>query len=235
MTSQCSSFRMLSSFQMLSMLGSPNPQAQSAHNNFWDFQYLHSEATHMFMWAMSDRGIPRSYRMMQGFGVNTYTLTNSQGVRSFVKFHFTPALGVHSLVWDEALKICGQDPDFHRKDLNSAIENGAYPVWKFGIQVARRANKTISTSTFSMPQNSGRESCSLSDTLESWNSTRILTNTSPRLSKPLSAQLTSFPASDFLMTLSFKAAISPTSIHNSHAWAVNRKAHHQEGQDQLLP
>lgn len=111
------------------------PQAQSAHNNFWDFQFLHSESTHMFMWAMSDRGIPRSLRMMQGFGVNTFTLVNAQGVRSFVKFHFTPTLGVHSLVWDEALKISGQDPDFHRKDLYNAIEKGAYPKWKFGIQV----------------------------------------------------------------------------------------------------
>ncbi|KAF3769698.1 hypothetical protein M406DRAFT_105038 [Cryphonectria parasitica EP155] len=111
------------------------PQAQTAHNNFWDFVYNHSEATHMYMWAMSDRTIPRSYRMMQGFGVNTYTLINKQGKRSFVKFHFTPELGVHSLVWDEALKLAGQDPDFHRKDLNEAIENGAYPKWKFGIQV----------------------------------------------------------------------------------------------------
>ncbi|OAK97671.1 catalase-domain-containing protein [Phaeosphaeriaceae sp. SRC1lsM3a] len=111
------------------------PQAQSAHNNFWDFQYMHPEATHMFFWAMSDRTIPRSYRMMQGFGVNTFTLTNDKGERSFVKFHFTPELGVHSFVWDEALKIAGQDPDFHRKDLWTAIENGAYPKWKFGIQV----------------------------------------------------------------------------------------------------
>jgi len=111
------------------------PQAQSAHNNFWDFQFLHSEATHMFMWAMSDRGIPRSYRMMQGFGVNTFTLTNPHGERSFVKFHFTPTLGVHSLVWDEALKINGHDPDFHRKDLYTAINNGQFPKWRFGIQV----------------------------------------------------------------------------------------------------
>ncbi|KEY72471.1 hypothetical protein S7711_05146 [Stachybotrys chartarum IBT 7711] len=111
------------------------PQAQTAHNNFWDFVHNHSEATHMYMWAMSDRTIPRSYRMMQGFGVNTYTLVNAQGQRSFVKFHFTPELGVHSLVWDEALKLAGQDPDFHRKDLWEAIENGAYPKWKFGIQV----------------------------------------------------------------------------------------------------
>ncbi|KHJ34362.1 putative catalase 1 protein [Erysiphe necator] len=111
------------------------PQAQSAHNNFWDFQFLHSEATHMFMWALSDRAIPRSFRMMQGFGVNTYTLINAAGNRSFVKFHFTPTLGVHSLVWDEALKICGQDPDFHRKDLYTAINKGVFPKWKFGIQI----------------------------------------------------------------------------------------------------
>ncbi|KAK4974755.1 catalase A [Elasticomyces elasticus] len=111
------------------------PQAQSAHNNFWDFQYLHSEGTHMFLWAMSDRGIPRSFRMMQGFGVNTYTLINAKGERHFVKFHCKPHLGVHSFVWDEALKLAGQDPDFHRKDLMEAIDNGAYPKWDFGIQV----------------------------------------------------------------------------------------------------
>jgi len=110
------------------------PQAQSAHNNFWDFIFMHSEATHMAMWAMSDRTIPRSYRMMQGFGVNTFTLTNAKGERHFVKFHFTPELGVHSLVWDEALKLAGQDPDFHRKDLMEAIDNGVFPKWKFGIQ-----------------------------------------------------------------------------------------------------
>ncbi|KXJ88827.1 catalase [Microdochium bolleyi] len=111
------------------------PQAQSAHNNFWDFAYLHSEATHMHTWTMSDRAIPRSYRMMQGFGVNTFILVNAKGERNFCKFVWTPELGVHSFVWDEALKIAGQDPDFHRKDLNEAIESGAYPKWKFGIQV----------------------------------------------------------------------------------------------------
>lgn len=110
------------------------PQAQSAHNNFWDFAYMHSEATHMYLWTMSDRAIPRSYRMMQGFGVNTFTLINDKGERHFVKFHFTPELGVHSLVWDEALKLAGQDPDFHRKDLGEAIASGAFPRWKFGIQ-----------------------------------------------------------------------------------------------------
>ncbi|KAG2414948.1 catalase A [Aspergillus terreus] len=111
------------------------PQAQTAHNNFWDFVYLHPEATHMFMWAMSDRAIPRSYRMMQGFGVNTFSLINKEGKRHFVKFHWLPHLGVHSLVWDEALKLAGQDPDFHRKDLMEAIDNKAYPKWDFAIQV----------------------------------------------------------------------------------------------------
>ncbi|EAW08738.1 catalase catA [Aspergillus clavatus NRRL 1] len=111
------------------------PQAQTAHNNFWDFVYLHPEVTHMFMWTMSDRAIPRSYRMMQGFGVNTYSLINNEGKRHFVKFHFIPHLGVHSLVWDESLKLAGQDPDFHRKDLMEAIDNKAYPKWDFAIQV----------------------------------------------------------------------------------------------------
>ncbi|KAF2808393.1 catalase [Mytilinidion resinicola] len=117
------------------------PQAQTAHNNFWDFQYLHPEATHMFMWTQSDRAIPRSYRMMQGFGVNTYTLLNAKGERNFVKFIFTPELGVHSFVWDEALKLAGQDPDFHRKDLEEAISAGAFPKWKFGIQVIPEAQE----------------------------------------------------------------------------------------------
>lgn len=95
----------------------------------------------MVMWAMSDRGIPRSYRMMQGFGVNTYTLINAAGERHFVKFHWFPELGVHSLVWDEALKLAGQDPDFHRKDLNEAIENKAYPKWTLKIQVVAEADE----------------------------------------------------------------------------------------------
>ena len=95
----------------------------------------------MFMWAVSDRGIPRSLRMMQGFGVNTYTLENDKGERHFVKFHFTPTLGVHSLVWDEALKICGQNPDFHRADLYDAISAGIYPKWKFGIQTLKESQQ----------------------------------------------------------------------------------------------
>lgn len=95
----------------------------------------------MFMWAMSDRGIPRSYRMMQGFGVNTFSLINAQGERTFCKFIFEPLLGVHSFVWDEALKLAGQDPDFHRKDLYEAIEHGAYPKWKFGVQLVKEQDQ----------------------------------------------------------------------------------------------
>ncbi|KAF8655852.1 hypothetical protein AX16_002935 [Volvariella volvacea WC 439] len=117
------------------------PQGQSAHNNFWDFAGLQPETAHMVMWVMSDRGIPRSFRMMQGFGVNTFTLINAQGKRHFVKFHWIPELGVHSLMWDEALKIGGQDPDFHRKDLQEAIENGCHPKWTFAIQVIDEAHE----------------------------------------------------------------------------------------------
>ena len=95
----------------------------------------------MVMWQQSDRAIPRSYRMMQGFGVNTYTLTNAKGERVFVKFHFTPQLGVHSFVWDEALKIAGQDPDFHRKDLEEAINSGSFPKWDFGVQILNESQE----------------------------------------------------------------------------------------------
>ena len=115
------------------------PQAQIAHNNCWGFQFMHSEATHMFMRAMSDRGIPRSYRMMQGFGVNAFTLDNENGERHLVKSHFTPTLGVPSLVWDEALKLAGQDPDFHRKDLYEAISMGVFATWKFDIQTIKES------------------------------------------------------------------------------------------------
>ncbi|WEV77663.1 catalase [Janibacter cremeus] len=111
------------------------PQAQSAHDTFWDFVSLHTEAQHHTMWNMSDRGIPRSYRMMEGFGVHTFRLTNAEGVTSLVKFHWKPKLGVHSLTWEEAQMLGGMDPDFHRRDLYDAIESGAFPEWELGIQV----------------------------------------------------------------------------------------------------
>ncbi|KAL2048591.1 hypothetical protein N7G274_000503 [Stereocaulon virgatum] len=152
------------------------PQAQTAHNNFWDFQFMHSEATHMFMWAMSDRGIPRSYRMMQGFGVNAFTLDNEKGERHFVKYHFAPTLGVHSFVWEEALKLAGQDPDFHRKDLHEAISMGVFPTWKFGIQTIEEPRLTTLTLTLLMQPKFGLKSLYRSDTLENWNETAILTS-----------------------------------------------------------
>ena len=93
------------------------------------------EITHMLMWVMSDRAIPRSYRMMQGFGVHTFRLVNAEGESRFVKFHWKPMAGTHSLVWDEAVKISGADPDFHRRDLWEAIEAGAYPEWELGLQI----------------------------------------------------------------------------------------------------
>lgn len=111
------------------------PQAQSAHDTFWDFIANNPESTHMVMWHMSDRSIPRSYRMMEGFGVNTYRFVNAKGEARFVKFHWKPVLGVHSLVWDEAQKIAGKDPDFHRRDLYDAIENGYYPEYELGVQL----------------------------------------------------------------------------------------------------
>jgi catalase len=115
------------------------PQAASAHDTFWDFISLMPESTHMMMWVMSDRAIPRSYRMMQGFGVHTYRLVNAQGASHFVKFHWKPRQGTHSLVWDEAVKIAGADPDFHRRDLWEAIEAGEYPEWALGLQIFTEA------------------------------------------------------------------------------------------------
>ncbi|MFB8201681.1 catalase [Kitasatospora purpeofusca] len=110
------------------------PQAQSAHDTFWDFVSLHTEATHHTLWNMSDRGIPRSYRMMEGFGVHTFRLVNAEGVSTLVKWHWKPKAGVHSLVWEEAQLIAGMDPDFHRRDLADAIEAGIFPEWELGIQ-----------------------------------------------------------------------------------------------------
>nr|WKN35449.1 catalase [Tunicatimonas sp. TK19036] len=111
------------------------PQAQSAHDNFWDFASLMPESTHMLMWVMSDRAIPRSFRFMEGFGVHTFRLVNAEGKSTFVKFHWKPKLGMQSVVWNEAVKINGADPDFHRKDLWTNIEEGNYPEWELGLQL----------------------------------------------------------------------------------------------------
>ena len=119
------------------------PQAATAHDTFWDFVSLMPESTHMLLWAMSDRAIPRSYRMMQGFGVHTFRFVNEAGESRLVKFHWTPRLGTHSLQWDEAVKIAGADPDFHRRDLWEAIEAGEFPEYELGVQVftEEQANK----------------------------------------------------------------------------------------------
>ncbi len=111
------------------------PQAQSAHDTFWDFVGLMPESTHMTLWQMSDRTIPRSFRMMQGFGVHTFRFVDADGGSRFVKFHWRPLLGIQSVVWNEAVKINGADPDFHRRDLFDAISAGDFPQWELGVQV----------------------------------------------------------------------------------------------------
>ncbi len=117
------------------------PQAASAHDTFWDFISLMPEAMHMIMWVMSDRALPRSVSMMEGFGVNTFRFVNAEGKARFVKFHWKPKLGVHSLVWDEAQKIAGKDADFLRRDLWEGIEMGDYPEYEFGVQMIEEADE----------------------------------------------------------------------------------------------
>src|SRR5689334_19441628 len=111
------------------------PQAQTAHDNYWDFVSLMPESAHMLMWIMSDRAIPRSFRFMEGFGVHTFRLVNARGRSTFVKFHWKPVLGMQSVVWNEAVKINGADPDFHRRDLWNAITQGDFPEWELGMQL----------------------------------------------------------------------------------------------------
>ena len=111
------------------------PQASSAHDTFWDYIANNQESAHMLMWVMSDRGIPKSFRMMEGFGVHTFRFINAAGKSTFVKFHLKPMLGVHSLVWDETQKIAGKDPDFNRKDLQQSIDMGNFPEFEVGVQL----------------------------------------------------------------------------------------------------
>ncbi|WP_242342810.1 catalase [Anaeromyxobacter terrae] len=111
------------------------PQASSAHDTFWDFVSLMPESTHMLLWLMSDRALPRSFSMMQGFGVHTFRFVNAKGESRFVKFHWNPVRGTHSLDWDECVKINGADPDYHRRDLWESIEAGQFPEWELGVQL----------------------------------------------------------------------------------------------------
>ena len=117
------------------------PQAASAHDTFWDFISLMPESIHMIMWVMSDRALPRSLRMMEGFGVHTFRLINDKGEACFVKFHWKPLLGIHSVAWDEAQKISGKNSDFHRQDLWEAIESGNFPEWELGVQIVPEADE----------------------------------------------------------------------------------------------
>ncbi len=117
------------------------PQASAAHDTFWDFISLLPESMHMIMWVLSDRGIPRSYRMMEGFGVHTFRFVDAEGGSRFVKFHWRPSLGSHSLVWDEAQKLAGQDPDFNRRDLWEAIEAGNFPEYELSVQVVEEGDE----------------------------------------------------------------------------------------------
>ena len=111
------------------------PQAASAHDTFWDFVSLTPESMHMIMWAMSDRAIPRSLRMIEGFGIHSFRLLDAEGGSTFVKFHWRPKLGLQSTVWDEAVKLAGADPDFHRRDMFEAIQAGDFPEWELGVQL----------------------------------------------------------------------------------------------------
>ncbi|CAN5116485.1 hypothetical protein BH23BAC1_BH23BAC1_14120 [soil metagenome] len=111
------------------------PQASAAHDTFWDFASLMPESSHMLMWVLSDRAIPRSFRMMEGFGVHTFRFVNASGKGTFVKFHWRPLLGTHSLVWDEAQKLAGKDPDWLRRDLWVSIEMGDYPEYELCVQL----------------------------------------------------------------------------------------------------
>ena len=128
------------------------PQAQTAHDTFWDFVSLVPESTHMLMWIMSDRAIPRSLRMIEGFGVHTFRLVNESGESTYVKFHWRPKLGMASVVWDEALKINGADPDYHRRDLWNSIDEGNFPEWELlHSDCSMKRLPSSSTSTCSMP------------------------------------------------------------------------------------
>ncbi len=117
------------------------PTGASAHDTFWDFVSLVPESAHAVIWAMSDRAIPRNLRSIQGFGVHTFRLINAEGKSHFVKFHWTPKQGLSALVWDEAQKLAGKDPDFHRRDLYEAIENGVYPEWELGVQIVEEEDE----------------------------------------------------------------------------------------------
>jgi catalase len=136
------------------------PQAASAHDTFWDFVSLTPESAHMLMWVMSDRALPRSFAMMEGFGVHTFRLVNAAGKSRFVKFHWKPIKGVHSLVWDEAQKLAGKDADFNRRNLFEAKSAATIPNGNWACRLSRRRTNSSSTSIASTPPSSFPKSSS---------------------------------------------------------------------------
>ena len=167
------------------------PQAQTAHDNFWDFVSLMPESTHMLMWTMSDRAIPRSFRFMEGFGVHTFRLINAEGRSTFVKFHWKPKLGLQSVVWNEAVKINGADPDFHRRDLWDAIQSGNFPEWSSDSSCSMTISQTASTSTCSTRRRSSPRSWCRCAASGDWCSTGWSRTSSPRRNRWRSARRTS--------------------------------------------
>ena len=195
------------------------PQAQSAHDTFWDFVSLHTEAQHHTIWNMSDRGIPRSYRTMEGFGVHTFRLLNAAGETSLVKFHWKPVLGVHSLVWEEAQMLAGLDPDFHRRDLADAIESGAFPQWELGVQVFEDTpEQTFQGVDLLDPTKIVPEEDAPVQPIGLMTLTATPPTTSPRPSRSPSTSATWCRASTSPTTRCCRPACSPTSTPSSPGW-----------------
>ena len=202
------------------------PQAQTAHDNFWDFASLMPECTHMLMWIMSDRAIPRSFRFMEGFGVHTFRLVNADGQSTFVKFHWKPKHGLQSVVWNEAVKINGADPDFHRRDLWDAIQHGRLPgMGARPSALRRRRSPTASSSTFSTRPRSSPRSRFPSGGRTAGARPAWWTTSSRRPNRWRSAPRTSSPASISPTTRCCRAATSPTSTRNSSGSASPNFTH----------
>ncbi len=192
-----------------STLASPIPTTRSRRRRpHYNFISLTTESAHMIMWVLSGRAIPRSYRTMQGFGVHSFLLVNKEGRRRFAKFHWIPKLGTHPLVWDEAQKLAGVDPDFHRRDLYEAIEAGAYPEWDLGLQIVDEEDEhkfdfDLLDSTKIVPRNWSRCAASVG-------SCSTATRTTSSASRSPTARRTWCPASRPPTTPSSRAASSPT-------------------------
>ncbi len=195
------------------------PQAASAHDTFWDFISLMPESMHMIMWHMSDRALPRSYRMMEGFGIHTFRFVNEAGKARFVKFHWKPLLGTHGLVWDEAQTLAGKDADFHRRDLWEAIEMGDFPEYELGVQIVEEEDEfsfdfDLLDSTKLIPEETGAGAARSAR----WCSTATPTTFSPRQSRWPSTPATSCRGSILPTTRCSRGGSFPTPTPNCCAW-----------------